>query len=188
MKLIYMIGLPGSGKSTVMKEFMSRFDDWKFERPIDLLDCHVREGVRVLGKYEGNETFSGTDRLSMAVSPKAIEYISTKPNEIIIGEGDRLNNKGFFKAAGDDLIIIHLTVSDQERERRYKERGSDQSSKFIQTVRTKCKNILEEFGDQQTIFGEEAGCVVEFVHETPEDTKEIVEYLIRSIQDEIKSV
>jgi hypothetical protein len=122
--------------------------------------------------------FCGTDRLSMAVSPKAVEFLSTKPDEVIVGEGDRLNNAGFFDAAGDDLTIIHLFVSDEERERRYKERGSDQSDKFIQTVRTKCSNILERFGDQQTLFGEEEGCVLEAQHETPEDTQAIVELML----------
>lgn len=180
MKVIYMIGLPGCGKSTVMKKFMETHLRWTSNRPVDLLDSHVAHGsnIRVLGKYESGETFSGTDRLSMAVSPKAVEWVESKPNEIILGEGDRLNNKGFFHACGDDLTILHLKVSDEERERRYKERGSDQSEKFIQTVRTKVSNIVEEFGDKQTLFGEEKGCVVEMRHETPEDTENIVQFLI----------
>ena len=152
--------------------------DRKTDRPVDLLDSHVNGDYRVLGKYEEGEVFSGTDRLSMAVSPKAVEFLSTKPDEVIVGEGDRLNNAGFFEAAGDGLTIIHLTVSDEERERRYKERGSDQSDKFIQTVRTKCSNILERFGDQQTLFGEEEGCIIEVRHETPEDTQAIVELML----------
>lgn len=176
MKLIYLIGLPGCGKSTVMKEFMSQYNDWSLDRPIELLDSHVRERMRVLGKYQEGETFSGTDRLSMAVAPKAIEYFSTRPDEIVIGEGDRLNNKGFFDVF-EDKILIHLTVSDSERQRRYEERGSEQSDKFIQTVRTKCENIVDHYGDKTTLFGEEKGCVVEMPHETPEDTKKIVEFM-----------
>lgn len=180
MKLIYLIGMPGTGKSTIMKELMSRFDDWKQERPIDLLDTHVSGNVRVLGKYEEGETFSGTDRLSMAVAPKAIEWLSTNPDEIIIGEGDRLNNKAFFEKAKElgELYIIHLTVSDQERERRYEERGSDQSEKFIQTVKTKCKNITEQFGDKNTLFGLEKGCVTDIQHESNDDTKKVVDLIL----------
>lgn len=186
MKVFYLIGMPGTGKSTVMKAAMQQVREavcgsgcnWERERVTDLLDTEKLGNIRVLGKYEEGETFSGTDRLSMAVAPKAIEWISTKPDEIIFGEGDRLNNKAFFEACGDDLTIIHLTVSDEERERRYKERGSEQSEKFIQTTRTKCKNILEAFGDQTTIFGEEKGCVVEFAHESPEDTQKIVDFML----------
>jgi shikimate kinase len=176
MKVVYMIGLPGCGKSTVMKEFMKEYD-WTADRPVDLLDSHISDNIRVLGKYEEGQTFSGTDRLSMAVSPQAVKYVETRPDETLLGEGDRLNNKGFFNACGDDLTILHLTVSDTERQRRYKERGSDQSEKFIQTVRTKVGNIVEEFGNRQTLFGEEKGCVVEMPHETPDDTKKIVEFI-----------
>lgn len=181
MKLIYIVGIPGTGKSTIVKQFMANFENWTHDRPIDLLDTHLSGNVRVLGKYVPEKTFSGTDLLSMAVAPKAVEWISTKPDEFIIGEGDRLNNAGFFTAAGDDLTIIHLTVSDAERERRYRQRGSDQSEKFIQTTRTKCKNILEKFGDQHTLFGTELGCVVEFPHESPNDTQIVVDYLVSSL-------
>lgn len=180
MKLIYLIGLPGCGKSTVMKSLMEQLGEFTPDRPIDLLDSHFGGNVRILGKYEEGETFSGTDRLSMAVAPKAIEYFSTNPNEIVIGEGDRLNNKGFFDTF-DDKIIIHLTVSDSERQRRYEERGSDQSDKFIQTVATKCKNILNEYGDRMTLFGEEAGCVVEMPHENSQHTSEVVNFILQQI-------
>jgi len=182
MKLIYLIGMPGTGKSTVMKELMNGID-WERNKPIDLLESHVSENIRVLGKYEDGEVFSGTDRLSMAVAPKAIEWISTNPNEVIIGEGDRLNNKAFFEKAKElgELHIIQLTVSDEERERRYKERGSEQSDKFIQTVKTKCNNIAEHFGDQQTLFGFEAGNVIVMPHENKDDTKLIVDLILKLI-------
>lgn len=179
MKLIYLIGLPGTGKTTVMNSLMKNID-WKYDKPIDLLDTHLSGNIRILGKYEEGQTFSGTDRLSMAVAPKAIEFFKTNPDEIIIGEGDRLNNKAVFNSV-EDKIIIHLVVSDEERERRYAERGSNQSEKFIKTVQTKCKNILEEFGDKQTIFGEEKGCVIEFKHETSEDTETIVNFIKEQI-------
>ena len=95
MKLIYIIGMPGCGKSTLMKHFM-RSREWVRHRPIDLLDTHVSGKIRVLGIYEEGKTFSGTDALSMAVSPKAVEYFQSNPDEIIIGEGDRLNNAKVF--------------------------------------------------------------------------------------------
>jgi shikimate kinase len=181
MKVVYLIGLPGSGKSTVMKEFMSRFEGWTSDRPVNLLDTHISGNIRVLGKYEEGETFSGTDRLSMAVCPEAVKFVSGKPNEVIVGEGDRLNNKTFFSSCGDDLTILHLTVSDAERERRYTERGSSQPERFISTVRTKVQNIVSEFGPKQTLFGEEKGCVVEMPHETPKNTENIVDFLLKVV-------
>lgn len=187
MRVIYLIGLPGSGKTHVVREFMKRYSMWVEDTPIKLMDSHYTNRIRVLGKYDDAETFAGTDRLSMAVNPQAIEWVELCPPELIIGEGDRLNNKAFFKACqkerAEDLTILHLTVSDEERERRYKERGSNQSDKFIQTVRTKVKNIVEEFGPKSTLFGEEAGFVKEMRHETPEDTIEIVKYLMDQLKE-----
>jgi deoxyadenosine/deoxycytidine kinase len=182
MKIFYIIGMPGTGKSTIMKELMSRFNDWKQERVVELLDTHVAGNLRVLGKYEDDNegTFDGTDRLSMAVPPRAVDWISTRPDEFIVGEGDRLNNKTFFHCCEPHLTIVHITSSKEERERRYEKRGSNQSEKFIKTTQTKCQNIIEQFGDKQTVFGEEKGCVVDFKHETPEDTKTIVDYILKS--------
>ena len=187
MKIIYLIGLPGSGKTTVMRKFMSDYT-WSNDKPIDLLDTPVSnyvdyDTIRVLGKYEDDQVFGGTDRLSMAVAPKAIEWIKNNltSDEKIVGEGDRLNNQKFFETCADRLTILHLTVSDEERKRRYKERGSDQSEKFIQTVRTKCKNIIEKFGDKQTLFGVEKGIVIEMKHETEEDTEKIVDFIKKTL-------
>jgi len=184
MKLIYLIGIPGTGKSTVIKELMTHFDNWKLERPIELLDSHISGNVRILGKYHDEEIFSGTDKLSMSVVPNAIDWISTNPDEVIIGEGDRLNNKSFFEEAQKhgDLHIIYLSVSDKERIRRYDERGSEQSRTFIQTVTTKCNKISSHFGDRNTLFGFEEGCVTEIKHESPEDTKGVVDAILELIQ------
>lgn len=182
MKLMYLIGLPGCGKTTIMKQVIESLGDFKIERPIELLDSHFNGSVRILGKYQEGETFSGTDRLSMAVAPKAIEYFSTRPDEIVLGEGDRLNNSAFFDCF-DNKTIVHLTVSDEERKRRYEERGSEQSDKFIQTVRTKVKNVVEKYGDQSTLFGIEEGCVVDFVHENEEDTQKVVNFILKTIRE-----
>ena len=184
MKLIYLIGLPGTGKSTVMKAFMERVGEWKQEKLYELLDAHTNKNLVVLGKYEEGETFSGTDRLSMAVSPKAIEWVESMGDSglVVIGEGDRLNNKGFFNSF-NEKVIIHLNVSDEERLRRYKERGSNQSEKFIQTVRSKCRNIIEDYGTKHTLFGEEKGCIEEFIHDTKEDTMKIVDFILDYCQN-----
>lgn len=182
MKIVYLIGMPGSGKTTVMRKFMSDYS-WSNDKPIELLDTQISNSIRVLGKYEDDQVFGGTDRLSMAVAPKAIEWMQTilSSNEKIVGEGDRLNNQKFFETCGDRLTILHLTVSDDERKRRYKERGSDQSEKFIQTVKTKCKNITEKFGDKQTLFGIEKGIVIEMPHENEKDTKNIVDFMKKTL-------
>ena len=58
--------------------------------------------------------------------------------------------------------------------------------RIYQTVRTKCNNILEEYGDKQTLFGEEEGCVVEFSHENADDTLRVVDFISSLIERDFK--
>jgi hypothetical protein len=159
---------------------MKGYSLWFNDRPAELLDSHQTfddndKKIRVLGKYEEGEVFAGTDRLSMAVQPKVIEYLANNNDDVIIFEGDRLCSAKLFREAanlGYNLFIIHVNVSDEERQRRYELRGSDQDEKFINGRKTKVNNVVEEFGPNP-LFGDE-GNVLEQAHETPEDTTRIV--------------
>ena len=176
-KLIGIIGMPGTGKTTLMRRFMENYE-WTQDTPIKLLDTYVSGNMRLFGKYAEGDTFAGTDKLSMAVMPVAIEYLQGDPSPVNIFEGDRLSSVKFFttaQQAGHEVVIVALEVSDTTREARYAERGSDQNQKFIDGRRTKVNNIREEFGPKP-LFGEEGNITV-FQHETPEDTDKIVSFL-----------
>ena len=182
-RFIYLIGLPGTGKTTLVHRFMEG-REWKPDRPVKLLDTMVNGDTRILGRYYDGETYCGTDRLSMAVGPRAIEYLNQGNEETIIGEGDRLNRGGVFYSAidnGFELHILHLKITDQERIRRYKLRNSTQSEQFIKSCRTKIKNICNEFGGpifpKKDTNRDGKGFVTEFMNETPEDTEQIIEFI-----------
>lgn len=176
-KLIGIVGMPGTGKTTLMREWMSK-REWTPDTPIQLLDSYHSDNIRLFGKYELNETFAGTDKLSMAVMPVAIQYMQNPTHDVNIFEGDRLTSVNFFtqcRDMGHDVSIVVLEVSDAVREQRYKDRGSEQSDTFIQGRRTKINNIMEEFGDKP-LTGEDA-LYKSFIHETPEDTKVIISHI-----------
>lgn len=175
--VIAIVGVPGSGKSTLMKEYMNEWL-WKESKPVDLLEGYFCEDTNafLMGKYEEGEVFSGTDRLSMAVQPKAIEYLEGEPADVVIFEGDRLTTTSFFQAVkhlGHQLVIIELTVPDDVRLQRYIDRGSDQSEQFIQSRFTKLRNIKNEFGPN--LFDD--GDIRSFEHVNPEDTRKIIEFI-----------
>lgn len=175
-KLIGIVGMPGTGKTTLMREWMSK-REWVKDTPIQLLDSYVSGNVRLFGKYEEGETFAGTDKLSMAVMPVALQYMAS-PSDINIFEGDRLTSVNFFSQCqdmGHDVNIIILEVGDSVREQRYKDRGSEQSETFIQGRRTKINNIKEEFGEKP-LTGEDSLYTV-FNHETPEDTAAVIAHI-----------
>lgn len=172
-KLLAIIGAPGTGKTTLVREWM-KSREWSKDKPVDLLDTHVSNDIRLLGKYEHDSLFSGTDKLSMAVQPKAVEYLDN-PSPVTIFEGDRLTSIKFFEAAqskGFEIKIIQLTVPDEVREQRYKERGSEQDPTWLNGRLTKVKNVSNAFSGNPLF--DEPSIVEECEHKTPEDTKSII--------------
>lgn len=177
-KLIGIIGMPGTGKTTLMRQWMA-MRDWEEDTPIKLLNSHVHKSIRVFGKYAEGDTFAGTDKLSMAVQPAAIEYLKNPSSMVNIFEGDRLTTVTFFEEAvklGHDVTILEIKVSDATREARYKERGSEQSDTFINGRRTKIRNIVDRFSGSP-LDEDEPNLVESFIHENPSDTKVIMERL-----------
>lgn len=149
-KILAIGGVPGTGKSTMMKDFMDQFDDLERVKPVQLVDCeYSKEGnIHILGKYDEGEVFSGTDRLSMAVQPAALEFVKSTETNVIF-EGDRLFNGSFIRALMElkdvELKVILLTAPKAILKERYAERGSDQTEQFLQSRASKYDNLLMSF-------------------------------------------
>lgn len=105
MNVVYIIGAPGSGKSTTVSLATRDWEhiiDW--QRPF--AHSVYAEGIR-LGRTEAQ--FPGTDTLSMSVNPLACEFVRENDG-LCVAEGDRLANSKFFYAC-PSLTLIHLDVS-----------------------------------------------------------------------------
>ena len=183
--VIGIIGAPGTGKTTLMKQWMERWD-WEYHRT-GQLDHYVSGDLIVLGVYPDGETFGGTDKLSMSIAPQVVEFLDNNQDKVILFEGDRLNSKKFFQQVLDkgwNLRIVALDVPKEERERRYEERGSDQDPTWLQGRISKVENVIEEFGAKTTLFGEEEGHVVSFTHHSPDCTEVVSDW----IQEEVNNI
>jgi guanylate kinase len=152
MKIIAVGGVPGTGKTTIIEKIIDRIEDWEVAKPAELLDSIFSPALNlyVLGKYQpwydGEGYAQGTDRLSMAVQPKAIEFLKTCKSNILF-EGDRLFTQGFLEAcsAFGDLSIFLLQSNQETLQERYDERGSEQSEQFIRSRATKYNNLGTNF-------------------------------------------
>ena len=106
--VIYIIGYPGSGKTTALRTVLADLPDEPVTHKAPV--PHVRRGpIWHLG-VETDGPFSGTDKLSMSIQPKAVTWLSEglEGCDVLIAEGDRLANVSFF--AQVRLTGHHLTV------------------------------------------------------------------------------
>lgn len=114
MKLIAIIGAPATGKSSIMKEIIKQLP-MGFNFRYGLLHYSLHGSVAVLGLYNPNDPFPGTDKLSNRVLNDAISFLTKENDEIrtVIFEGDRLANQSMFDAAknnGLETKIFHMVV------------------------------------------------------------------------------
>ena len=178
-KAVLLTGIPGSGKSTLTRAFMEYVkidvggwegDDFEFFKE-GLVIGHKYGDLVVFGDYrDEKETFPGTDKMSMAVSPEFQEYVK-KNSPTIFLEGDRLvGNKtiDFLLEQGYNLQVVHLKVPKDTIKERYVERGSDQDPQFLKSKETKVGNITSRMDLNME------GILIDANHVTPNDTKKIV--------------
>ena len=148
-KIIAVGGQPGTGKTTLFRKFMDG-RHWIETNPADLVYAMYNEelDLYVLGKYQEGETFAGTDKLSMAVQPKLQEWVAGN-NCNILFEGDRVFNQSFLEFCmnlpNTELDIVYLKTDKETLQKRYQDRGSDQSEKFLRGRETKYSNLLSNF-------------------------------------------
>lgn len=145
MKLLYLIGVPGSGKSTLTRELTRGITAVQHQKPV----AHIRYpacGVIQLGALR--ESFSGTDAMAMNVQRMVQAFLDTRPAEYVYAEGDRLANGKFFQWCVDngiELTVAYLDVPDTVVEFRRSKRGSHQSATWLKGRTTKVAKLRNEW-------------------------------------------
>ena len=144
MKSIVIGGVPATGKTTLMRFFL---DSYSGRRPVKhgLVYGYLLQGnVLVVGKYEQDQVFAGTDRLSMAVQPDFDIVLEARRYNLMF-EGDRLFiEKNLQKLCEEyDTRIIMLSSSENELLKRHVNRADGQSETFLKSRQTKIANIMK---------------------------------------------
>lgn len=145
IKIIAIGGEPGAGKTTFMREIIKRINPVPKYDEFKLVPFLQKDNIYILGKYEEDSIFQGTDRMSMAVQPAAVKFLdSLSDNSVVLYEGDRLFNNSFLEHCDGkfDLSIIYLKTDKETRQARCKDRGSEQNETWLNGRETKVKNIL----------------------------------------------
>lgn len=151
--LVYLVGPPGVGKSSVMAELTAGLHRVPYKdgqlKYDGLYKTHAPpQTATPVGVELGarRDSFSGTDALGMAVQPHAVEWIGRATCPLVLGEGARLGNAGFLHAArsaGYTLHLVHLSADPHTLAARRFQRGSKQSEVWIRGAETRAQRIME---------------------------------------------
>lgn len=160
MKVVYLLGEPAVGKSSVMRTLISHLGPRGLEVRTNLgLDgrhfnyargfCYPQAKAIIMGLYDGKVN-DGTDRLGLNTSPPMVRllmHLSVHPtlrNWTVFMEGDRCANRKFIDEVSQftSIQFYLLTASPETLAERHVLRGDTQTAKWLEGRQTKLKNIL----------------------------------------------
>jgi hypothetical protein len=171
MRLVYLSGEPGTGKSWLM----AQLTDALTRQPLDaepgapardlLTWTHPEELTpRVVAVELGRrrDSFSGTDALPSAVIEEACTYLTSGRAEaetpLLLAEGARLANRRFLCTAalsGAQVILMHLMgpeVAAARRAARAAELGvPEQNPSWVKGRRTAAENLARELATDSPV-------------------------------------
>lgn len=151
LELVYLIGPPAAGKSTLMAALTQGCARRHVPHPIghdELLDGATGARLAVeLGRRRPSHP--GTDALPMNVAPAARSYLAGRPAALVLAEGDRLAHLGFLDAAsraGYRVTAVYLEVPERVLDARCVARGTTQNGPWRTGRATKARNLAAAVG------------------------------------------
>lgn len=158
-QLIYLVGAPGAGKSTLMRELTRRWNRTPAPEGMtrDYLIDPLTSSLEAVELGKRRSAFSGTDALGQSVIEIAIPWmIEQTETDLVFAEGARLGNRRFLTtcaATGYAVILGHLDHSDTEawRAARARELGREQNPSWVRGRATAARNLAEDPGPGVTV-------------------------------------
>ncbi|AYP69993.1 terminase small subunit [Mycobacterium phage CRB2] len=158
-RLIYLVGQPGSGKSTLMADLTAHFDRHHIGAAPDYPVAHdvltSRPDGRVVGAELGvrRQHFGGTDALPSSIIEKAVPWIETTPYQLVLAEGARLANRRFIQAAINGsyqpvIVLLDHPQAEEWRKARSEELGRTQDPSWVKGRLTSSRRLAEWAKDQ----------------------------------------
>lgn len=154
MKLTHYLGVPGCGKTTLMRGKIKALEANEPGENVQegLVRYHKFENQKtiVLGVYD-DSTFAGTDKLSKGVGPKFRQWLLDNAEKYagweVLSEGERLSNNPTLDAmfATGNMNLVLVQVSEEELERRRAARNNTQNESWMKGMCTRISNLCAKY-------------------------------------------
>lgn len=159
-QLIYLVGAPGAGKSSLMRELTSRWTRTPAPEGMtrDYLIDPQTSALAAVELGRRREKFSGTDALGQSVIEVAIPWmIEQHETSLVFAEGARLGNRRFLStsaAAGYSIILGHLDHGEVDAWRMSREvtLGKVQNPSWVRGRATAARNLAADPGPGVTVL------------------------------------
>lgn len=176
-KVIYIAGVPASGKSTLFKLIRKHLFGEAKEFKHGKCKGIEKGAFKMLGVFDGT-TFEGTDKLSMTVIDDAIEFVKqqmdSEQKSVVFVEGDRLFNIRFLKETKALLLLID--ANERILKARHIERGDNQTETFLKSRRSKVENFISKYKAQR------------IWNNTLQDQERILNFIIKTANEYVENV
>jgi hypothetical protein len=156
--LLYIVGAPGVGKSTLARTLTEGWDR-EVLRSAPVPHSRLRHPAtgRLIGLELGvpRPDFPGTDTLAMDISPRALQFLTGQCVPFALCEGSRLATRPFLgelARSGVSILLVSLTADEELLEQRWRDRGAKQNPTWRKGAATRAERITEWFSEGMSSF------------------------------------
>ncbi len=154
MKVLFLVGPPGVGKTTLTRSMLSLGD--ATTTLVASPKWTLVPSACAAGHYTGG-TFDGADTVpynGVAASLSFWEQRLMREKEMTVLDGDRFSNLKvveFFRERVEKVFCAHVTADQEVIDARRKQRGSNQNATWMKGRVTKSTNFAKLFPDDLRI-------------------------------------
>ena len=154
MFVTFFIGVPGTGKTTLMREKLAKLRKVETDELVadGMVKYHKfeKQKVLVLGIYD-ESTFAGCDKLAKSVGPKFREWLVANAESYtgweLLMEGERFMNDKTMPSLfqQESMKLVCLKVSEEELVRRREARNNTQNETWLKGMVTRVANVCDNY-------------------------------------------